>query len=236
MKLVKIFALLLFAALLALPMVTTNIVEGQSLSSEAPTGFDNQTNGFTDQATFDADKDTFEERDKILPDANQGGGLGPVYNAQACAECHQNPVSGGISQITEMRAGHLDSAGNFVDAPGGSLIHTRAIDAQIQERVPDGSRIIFSQNADKMFVMGYDGGQYGEVNNDPTGVNYAAFSPDTRKIVFNKGVGGIMQIFVMNVDGTNQTQITNDPGGAFNAAWSPDGTTIAFVSNRTAGT
>ncbi|MEN3330908.1 MAG: hypothetical protein V7641_273 [Blastocatellia bacterium] len=236
MKLVKIVALLLFAGLLALPIVRTNVVEGQSLSSEAPTGFDNLTNGFTDQATFDADKDTFEERDKILPDANQGGGLGPVYNAQACAECHQNPVTGGISQITEMRAGHLDSAGNFVDAPGGSLIHTRAIDAQIQERVPDGSRIIFSQNSDKIFVMGYDGGQYGEVNNDPTGVNYAAFSPDTRKIVFNKAAGGIQQIFVMNVDGTNQTQITTDPGGAFNAVWSPDGTTIAFVSNRTAGT
>ena len=36
-------------------------------------------------------------------------GLGPVYNAQACAECHQNPVSGATSQITELRAGTLDS-------------------------------------------------------------------------------------------------------------------------------
>src|SRR5437868_15163477 len=104
MKQMKIFALLLFAALLALPMAMTGTVEGQS-PTEAPTGFDNQTNGFTNQATFDADKRTFEERDEILPDANQGGGLGPVYNAQACAECHQNPVSGGISQITELRAG-----------------------------------------------------------------------------------------------------------------------------------
>jgi Tol biopolymer transport system component/CxxC motif-containing protein (DUF1111 family) len=236
MKLAKILALLLFAALLALPMVMPNVVEGQSTTAEAPTGFDNQTNGFTDQATFDADKGVFEERDKILPDANQGGGLGPVYNAQACAECHQNPVTGGISQITEMRAGHLDSAGNFVDAPGGSLIHTRAIDAQIQERVPDGSRIIFSQNGDKIFVMGFDGAQYGEVANDPTGVTYAAFSPDTRKILFHKAAAsGIKQIFVMNVDGTNQTQLTNDPGGAINAVWSPDGATIAFVSNRTSG-
>src|ERR1700759_149563 len=214
MRLVKIFALLLFVAVLALPVLTRRVVEGQSLSTEAPTGFDDQTNGFTDQATFDADKDTFEERDKIKPDANQGGGLGPVYNAQACAECHQNPVTGGISQIVELRAGHLDGAGHFVDAPGGSLIHSRAIDAQIQERVPDGSRIIFSQKPDKGFVMGFAGGQYGEVNNDPTGVAYAAFSPDTRKIVFSKAVGGLLQIFVMNVDGTNQTQLTTDPTGA----------------------
>ena len=63
-------------------------------------------------------------------------GLGPVYNAQACSECHQNPVTGSVSQITELRAGHLDSFGNFVDAPGGSLINDRAINAKIQERVP----------------------------------------------------------------------------------------------------
>lgn len=44
-------------------------------------------------------------------------------------------MSGAISQITELRAGHLDSAGNFVDAAGGSLTNDRAIDASIQERV-----------------------------------------------------------------------------------------------------
>src|SRR5262249_30311709 len=61
-------------------------------------------------------------------------GLGPVYNAQGCGECHQTPVAGGISQITELRAGHFDGR-NFVDHPGGSLINDRAIDASIQERV-----------------------------------------------------------------------------------------------------
>jgi CxxC motif-containing protein (DUF1111 family) len=34
-----------------------------------------------------------------------------------------------------MRAGHLDS-GDFVDAPGGSLINDRAIDSKVQERIP----------------------------------------------------------------------------------------------------
>src|SRR5262249_33551701 len=43
---------------------------------------------------------------------------------------------GGASQIAELRAGHNDVFGNFVDAPGGSLINDRAIDARIQERVP----------------------------------------------------------------------------------------------------
>src|SRR5207237_2363367 len=69
----------------------------------------------------DEDRDRFEERDDVLK------GLGPVYNAQSCAECHQNPVVGGISQISELRAGHSDGSGNFVPATltindGGGLV------------------------------------------------------------------------------------------------------------------
>jgi CxxC motif-containing protein (DUF1111 family) len=117
--------------------------------ADAPADFDDKTNNFVSQATFDADKDTFEERDVIAD------GLGPVYNAQACSECHQNPVTGAISQINELRAGHNRLAFNpqgqlvtvFADAPGGSLINDRSIPtkntitppffgAKVQERVP----------------------------------------------------------------------------------------------------
>src|SRR5947207_1739403 len=55
----------------------------QSGPAEAPTGFDDQTNGFANQTQFDLDRETFEERETI------DDGLGPVYNVQACAECHQ---------------------------------------------------------------------------------------------------------------------------------------------------
>ena len=102
--------------------------------TEAPAGFDGLTNGFVDQATLDMDRATFEERDGV------DEGLGPVYNAQSCAECHQNPLTGGISQITELRAGHFNGI-NFIDAPGGSLINDRATDANIQERVPAGNEV-----------------------------------------------------------------------------------------------
>ncbi|HEV7889340.1 MAG TPA: di-heme oxidoredictase family protein [Pyrinomonadaceae bacterium] len=97
---------------------------------EAPTAFDDTTNDFVDQTQHNKDRETFEVRDFIKD------GLGPVYNAQACSECHQNPISGSVSQINELRAGHQDVFGNFVDAPGGSLINDRAIDPKIQERVP----------------------------------------------------------------------------------------------------
>src|SRR5207249_6280423 len=103
--------------------------------AEAPAGFDNLTNGFTaDQLAFDTDRGIFEERETI------DDGLGPVYNAQSCAECHQNPVTGAISQVTELRAGHFDGT-NFVDHPGGSLINDRAVDASITERVFGGNEV-----------------------------------------------------------------------------------------------
>jgi CxxC motif-containing protein (DUF1111 family) len=97
-------------------------------ATEAPAGFDNLTNGFTTQTQFDLDLAAFDGAEEI------DEGLGPVYNAQACRECHQNPVSGATSQITELRVGRFDGF-SFTDRPGGSLINDRAIDARIQERV-----------------------------------------------------------------------------------------------------
>lgn len=133
MRILKISVLLLFATALVLPFAYTSSVQGQA-ATEAPRGFDNVFNGFGSQAQFNADKETFEERDEIAD------GLGPVYNAQACAECHQNPVTGGISQITELRAGHFDGV-NFIDQAGGSLNNDRATNANIQERVPAGNEV-----------------------------------------------------------------------------------------------
>jgi CxxC motif-containing protein (DUF1111 family) len=116
--------------------------------TEAPTGFDNVTNGFEEQEAFDEDREEFEEVETILPDPTlpeeeAGGGLGPVYNATSCVSCHQNPVTGSSSQVAELRAGHREpdptdpspTKVKFVEAPGGSLIHQRAIDAAIQEHV-----------------------------------------------------------------------------------------------------
>ena len=107
---------------------------GQSGATEAPSGFDDQTNGFVTQTQFDQDRKIFKEQDDV------DEGLGPVYNAQSCGECHQNPVTGGISQVSELRAGFFDGR-VFIDHPGGSLIQDRAIDPSIQERVLDGYNV-----------------------------------------------------------------------------------------------
>lgn len=63
---------------------------------------------FVTQALHDGDKNVFDEVEDIDKD-----GLGPLYNAQSCRECHQNPTSGGASQVVERRAGHRGPAANL---------------------------------------------------------------------------------------------------------------------------
>jgi CxxC motif-containing protein (DUF1111 family) len=121
-----------FALLIGLLMVGVPLL---CWAVDAPAGFDNLTNGFTTQAQFDADLATFDEFEVI------DDGLGPVYNAQSCRECHQNPVSGGPSQVTELRKARFDGF-TVTDPPGGSLNNDRAIDASIQERVSGNENVI----------------------------------------------------------------------------------------------
>ena len=111
--------------------------------TEAPTGFDNLTNGMDPQGpdfeaidedsvmplrSFNDNRFIFEETETI------DDGLGRTYNAQSCRECHQNVVTGGASQIAEHRTGHL-LHGQFFESLGGSLVHSRATDPAIMELV-----------------------------------------------------------------------------------------------------
>src|SRR6201988_4065446 len=126
----------------------------QQAATEAPTGFDTPTlvenpgsgsvsNGIAEPAgdSFVLDQQIYE----LTHDVNSG--LGPVFNARACADCHQNPVSGGASQFTELRIGHLDASGNFVNPTvpiddgaasitGRSILNDRAVVPEAQEHVP----------------------------------------------------------------------------------------------------
>src|SRR5712692_667312 len=111
MKLLKLpVSFLAGVAFVVLALVTVK-VHGQidiDPPTEAPTGFDNQSNGLVEADRHQSDRDAFEEVEGI------GDGLGPVYNGRSCGECHQNPTTGAISQVRELRAGHRDGSGNFV--------------------------------------------------------------------------------------------------------------------------
>jgi len=120
-------------------------------AQEAPAGFNTPSfngaqsisNGIAEPVgdTFALDQQVYE-----LNHSAQTG-LGPVYNATACVSCHENPNSGGASQITELRVGHNDANGTFVNPTilindgmttitGRSIVNDRAICPQAQEQIP----------------------------------------------------------------------------------------------------
>jgi CxxC motif-containing protein (DUF1111 family) len=126
----------------------------QQSATEAPAGFDTPTlvtnpgsqsssNGLAEPPgdTFLLDEKIYEKIEDVTT------GLGPVFNGRSCAECHQNPVSGGASQFTELRVGHLDANGIFVNPTvlindgansisGRSIINDRSVLPAAQEHVP----------------------------------------------------------------------------------------------------
>jgi CxxC motif-containing protein (DUF1111 family) len=134
--------------------VVAVVAVAQQAATEAPTGFDTPTlvenpgsqsvsNGIAEPAgdSFALDQQIYE----TTHDVNSG--LGPVFNARACSDCHQNPVSGAASQFTELRVGHKDANGNFVNPTipiddgassisGRSLVNDRAVVPEAQEHVP----------------------------------------------------------------------------------------------------
>ena len=139
----------LFAAVAALGTGLARVAAKSA--TEAPAGFNTPSfnsaqsisNGIVEPPgdSFARDQQVYEEN-KAVAD-----GLGPVYNATSCVVCHQNPNSGSASQITELRVGHTDANGNFVNPTifindekntitGRSIVNDRAIGPEAQERIP----------------------------------------------------------------------------------------------------
>jgi CxxC motif-containing protein (DUF1111 family) len=141
----------LAASLTALSAGLTLVQAEPAVPTEAPAGFNTPSfnsahsinNGLIEPPgdSFALDQQIYEQ------DKTVALGLGPVYNATSCVACHQNPNSGAAGQITELRVGHNDANGNFVNPTiyindgqntitGRSIVNDRAIGPQAQEVIP----------------------------------------------------------------------------------------------------
>src|ERR1700737_1562255 len=136
-----------------IPAASTAAAKRAPQLSETPTGFGNSGTAVVDDRAHQSDLAKFEEFETI------SDGLGPLFNAQSCRECHQSPVTGGVSQVKELRVGHKGPDGKFRNSEipinhgseiirGRSLVNQRAIcpnaafpAVEIQERVPDSETI-----------------------------------------------------------------------------------------------
>lgn len=80
-------------------------------------------------------------------------GLGPIFNQNSCASCHNNPV-GGTGSITVTRAGVAEKFGfDGLESLGGSLFQQEAIDDDCREDVPAHANVVALRVTNGM--MGY---------------------------------------------------------------------------------
>jgi CxxC motif-containing protein (DUF1111 family) len=144
------FASLIVVCCLPLFLLFIGVAIAADPAREAPAGFDNQTNGYVSQAVYDSARAIFEQPETVAT------GLGPIYNGESCVECHRNPIAGGNSLKSVLRAGHEDPAtGLFVPALGGTLMHVHAINPAIDLRTPDSENIRSTRKATSILGDGY---------------------------------------------------------------------------------
>src|SRR5262245_43729665 len=135
--------------------------------TEAPAGFDGASNGFAEEfcarqnelvnspnsPKIPASECSFQAAEaEFAGTEGVSDGIGPIFNATSCAECHTaNPafdpdnfsrkLVGATSEITERRAAFYDGK-TYRDPPGGSLIHNRSLRPNEQEHVLPGHNVI----------------------------------------------------------------------------------------------
>jgi CxxC motif-containing protein (DUF1111 family) len=105
-------------------------------------------------ARFEAGKDDFEEIETT------DEGLGPVFNATGCAECHDQGGVGGAGTGIETRFGRIGPDGRFdpMLEHGGSLLQSAGIEyadcVQPPEAVPAEANIVAGRQTTSVFGLG----------------------------------------------------------------------------------
>ena len=103
---------------------------------------------------FTAGRQAFEEVEGVAD------GLGPVFNADSCAACHNVGATGGGSERVETRFGRtVSGAFDPMTSQGGSLIQAQGIGAQgvctfVGEQVPADATIRARRRATPLFGLG----------------------------------------------------------------------------------
>jgi CxxC motif-containing protein (DUF1111 family) len=100
-------------------------------------------------ALFNAGREEFQASETVE------GGLGPIFNGNACAACHAAGALGGASAVTVTRFGRVVN-GQFdpLDHLGGSLLQDKAIAPEALETVPPEANVVARRLSTPLFGAG----------------------------------------------------------------------------------
>jgi Tol biopolymer transport system component len=116
--------------------------------------------------------------------------------------------------------------------PSTSLTERINLSTQIREfsLSPDGKKVAVVARGEIFAASSKDGGEAQRLTNTAAAETFAAWSPDSRKVVYTSERNGKLQIFQYDFATESETQITN-AGDDFAPFYSPDGKLIAFIRN-----
>ncbi len=96
-------------------------------------------------------------RDLFNKDFRIGEGVGPVFNADSCRACHQDPFLGGAGgvDVQVQRPAISDGEGGFMPPPEtGGLAQTHAIPGVAREEIPDTVVFVERRNSPTLLGLG----------------------------------------------------------------------------------
>ena len=117
-------------------------------------------------------------------------------------------------------------------AATGSLNERVNLNSQIDEiaLAPDGKKIAVVARGEVFAASAKDGGDTVRVTKTAAPESFAAWSPDSQKLVYTSERDGKLQIFQYDFTTDTETRLTT-AGDDYAAIFAPDGKSIAFIRN-----